>query len=174
MDFTSFREAAIQHWAMTSEQADICVKKAVEYFTQGYNCCQAVVAAFAPYYNLDHNTALRVSAGFGGGVGRMRMMCGAVSGMVITAGLQDGQTQGADNAGKAECYKTVQQLVNTFKEENGSIICAELLAMNKCPVVKNTNVPDARTVEYYKARPCAQKVESAARIVADHLCNYGL
>ncbi len=156
---------------MTSEQADICVKKAVEYFTQGYNCCQAVVAAFAPYYNLDHNTALRVSAGFGGGVGRMRMMCGAVSGMVITAGLQDGQTQGADNAGKAECYKTVQQLVNTFKEENGSLICAELLAMNKCPVVKNTNVPDARTVEYYKARPCAQKVESAARIVADHLCN---
>ena len=156
---------------MTSKEADACVQQAVENFKQGYNCCQAVVAAFAPYYNLDQDMALRVSAGFGGGVGRMRMMCGAVSGMVIVAGLEDGQTQGSDNAGKAECYKTVQQLVNAFKEENGSIICAELLAMNKCPVVKNTNVPDARTVEYYKARPCTQKVESAARIVADYLCS---
>ena len=74
-------------------------------------------------------------------------------------------------AGKAGCYKTVQQLLNEFKEQNGSIICAELLAMNKCQVVNKDHVPDARTAAYYKTRPCVRKVESAARILADYLTN---
>ncbi len=156
---------------MTSNEAEACVRQAVLNFMQGYNCSQAVVAAFAPYYHLDQDMALRISAGFGGGVGRMRMMCGAVSGMVMVAGLQDGQIQGSDIAGKAGCYKTVQQLLNEFKEQNGSIICAELLAMNKCQVVNKDHVPDARTAAYYKTRPCVRKVESAARILADYLTN---
>ena len=100
------------------------VKRAVDNFMQGYGCCQSVVAAFADLYGLDDIMAKRIAAGFGGGVGRMRMMCGAVSGIVILAGLECGQTEGSDNDGKSACYKTVQELLAKSKEQNGSIICA--------------------------------------------------
>ena len=143
------------------------VKKAVELFMEGYGCCQSVVAAFADRYGLDTETALRIGAGFGGGVGRMRMMCGAVSGMVVNAGLEYGQTDGADHNGKAMCYKAVQELVETFRKENGSIICAELLGLKGD--VKKDYVPSERTAEYYKLRPCVAKVESAARIFAEKI-----
>lgn len=145
------------------------IQRAVDNFMSGYGCCQSVVAAFADLYGLDDIMAKRISAGFGGGVGRMRMMCGTVSGLVILAGLDCGQTEGSDREGKAACYKVVQQLLESFKQRNGSIICAELLGLNGCPVVKNTYVPDERNAEYYKKRPCAQKVESAARIFAEYL-----
>ena len=145
------------------------VQRAVENFMHGYSCSQSVVAAFADLYGLDDTMAKRMSAGFGGGVGRMRMMCGTVSAMVILAGLDCGQTEGDDREGKAACYKVVQELLATFKERNGSVICAELLAMNGCKVVKDTNIPDERNAEYYKVRPCARKVESAARIFAEYL-----
>lgn len=136
---------------------------------QGFGCCQSVVAAFADLYGLDDLTAKRVAAGFGGGVGRMRMMCGAVSGLVILAGLDCGQTEGSDKEGKAACYKVVQDLLAKFKERNGSVICAELLNMNGCQAVTDTHVPDERNAEYYKKRPCAKKVESAARVFAEYL-----
>ena len=145
------------------------IQRAVDNFMSGYGCCQSVVAAFADLYGLDDIMAKRISAGFGGGVGRMRMMCGTVSGLVILAGLDCGQTEGSDREGKAACYKVVQQLLESFKQRNGSVICAELLGLNGCPVVKNTYVPDERNAEYYKKRPCAQKVESAARIYAEYL-----
>lgn len=145
------------------------IQRAVDNFMSGYGCCQSVVAAFADLYGLDDIMAKRISAGFGGGVGRMRMMCGTVSGLVILAGLDCGQTEGSDREGKAACYKVVQQLLESFKQRNGSVICAELLGLNGCPVVKNTYVPDERNAEYYKKRPCAQKVESAARIFAEYL-----
>ena len=145
------------------------IQHAVEFFMEGYGCCQSVVAAFADLYGLDETMAKRIAAGFGGGVGRMRMMCGTVSGLVILAGMDCGQTEGSDREGKAACYKVVQDLLETFKQRNGSIICAELLGLNGCPVVKNTSVPDERNAEYYKKRPCAQKVESAARIFAEYL-----
>ena len=135
----------------------------------GYGCSQSVVAAFADLYGLDDTMAKRIAAGFGGGVGRMRMMCGTVSGLVILAGLDCGQTEGNDREGKAACYKVVQELLETFRQRNGSIICAELLGLNGGPVVKTTYVPDERNAEYYKKRPCAQKVESAARIFAEYL-----
>ena len=148
------------------------IQKAVEYFMQGYNCCESVVMAFADLYGMDAKTAKAVASGFGGGVGRMRMMCGAVSGMVILAGLHCGQNAPTDiREDKANCYKVVRKLVEDFRQENGSVICAELLAMNGCKVVKNTNVPDERNAEYYKVRPCAKKVESAARIFANFLQN---
>lgn len=146
-----------------------CVQRSIELFMQGYGCSQSVVAAFAELYGIDDLIAKKISAGFGGGVGRMRMMCGAVSGMVMLTGLDCGQTEGSDREGKAVCYKVVQQLLNTFKAENGSIICAELLAKNGCKVVKDNNIPDERTAEYYKKRPCVRKVESAARIFAEYL-----
>ena len=142
------------------------IQQSVELFMQGYGCSQSVVAAFADLYGVDDQTAKRMAAGFGGGVGRMRMMCGAVSGLVIMAGLDCGQTEGSDKEGKAACYKVVQDLLATFKERNGSVICAELLGMNGCKVVTDTNIPDERNAEYYKKRPCAKKVESAARIFA--------
>ena len=145
------------------------IQRAVELFMSGYGCSQSVVAAFADLYGLDDTMAKRIAAGFGGGVGRMRMMCGTVSGLVILAGLDCGQTEGNDREGKAACYKVVQELLETFRQRNGSIICAELLGLNGCPVVKTTYVPDERNAEYYKKRPCAQKVESAARIFAEYL-----
>lgn len=145
------------------------VQGAVECFMQGYGCSQAVVAAFADMYGLDDIMAKRISAGFGGGVGRMRMMCGAASALVILAGLEKGQTEGNDREGKAECYKLVQELMAKFKERNGSLICAELLKMNGCKVVTDTNIPDERNAEYYKKRPCVRKVESAAKVFSEYL-----
>lgn len=154
---------------MMSQDLEDRIQRAVEFFMSGYGCSQSVVAAFADLYGLDETMSKRIAAGFGGGVGRMRMMCGAVSGLVILAGLDCGQTEGDDREGKAACYKVVQELLDTFKQRNGSIICAELLGLNGCKVVKNTYVPDERNAEYYKKRPCAQKVESAARIFAEYL-----
>lgn len=140
-------------------------QRAVEIFMSGYGCCQSVVAAFADIYGIDDKQAKLIAAGFGGGVGRMRMMCGAVSGMVILAGLNDGQTEAGDREGKAHCYKVVQDLLEEFRKENGSVICAELLGI-KGEVPKGNFIPDERNAEYYRKRPCAAKVESAARIFA--------
>ena len=144
------------------------VVRAVDNFMQGYGCCQSVVAAFSDLYGLDETMAKRIAAGFGGGVGRMRMMCGAVSGIVILTGLDCGQTEGADRQGKSACYKVVQELLAQSKAENGSLICAELLGL-KGPVPMGNYVASERTKEYYKKRPCAAKVESAARIFARYL-----
>ena len=144
------------------------VTRAVENFMQGYGCCQSVVAAFADIYGLDETMAKRIAAGFGGGVGRMRMMCGAVSGIVMLVGLDCGQTEGSDRAGKSACYKVVQELLAKSKADNGSLICAELLGLEG-PVPVGQYVASERTAEYYKRRPCAAKVESAARIFAQYL-----
>lgn len=144
------------------------VQRAVELFMSGYGCCQSVVAAFADLYGFSDVQAKLVGAGFGGGVGRMRMMCGAVSGLVILTGMKEGQTDGDDREGKAHCYHVVQDLLEKSKQENGSIICAELLGI-KGPVPMGNFVPDERNAEYYKKRPCAAKVESAARIFAEYL-----
>lgn len=138
----------------------------------GYGCCQSVVGAFADLYDMDEKQALRVAAGFGGGVGRMRMMCGAVSGLVILAGLADGQTEGDDREGKGRCYRTVQKLLAESEKENGSLICAELLGL-KGPAPRGQFMPDERNTEYYRKRPCAAKVESAARIFAKWLDERG-
>ena len=144
------------------------VNRAVDNFMQGYGCCQSVVAAFADIYGLDDTMAKRIAAGFGGGVGRLRMMCGAVSGIVILVGLDCGQTEGSDRLGKSACYKVVQELLAKSKADNGSLICAELLGL-KGPVPAGQYVASERTAEYYKERPCAAKVESAARIFAQYL-----
>lgn len=148
------------------------VQRAVDNFMQGYGCCQSVVAAFADLYNLDDTMAKRIAAGFGGGVGRMRMMCGAVSGIVILAGLDRGQIDGADRKGKSMCYKVVQELLDEFKVQNGSVVCAELLGLKGHEKAQSSYIASPRTAEYYKTRPCVAKVESAARIFAEYLMNY--
>ena len=145
------------------------MQRAVDFFMQGYNCSQAVVAAFADMYGLDETMAKRLAAGFGGGVGRMRMMCGAVSGIVMLVGLECGQEEGDDREGKSACYKVVQELLAKSKEQNGSIICAEILGLKGHEKAQSSYVASPRTAEYYKTRPCAAKVESAARIFAEKL-----
>ena len=155
------------------QELEARVHRAVDNFMQGYGCCQSVVAAFADLYGMDDLTAKRVGAGFGGGVGRLRMMCGAVSGLVILAGLDCGQTEGADRAGKSACYKVVQELLARFKEQNGSVVCAELLGLKGYEKAHSSYVASERTAEYYKTRPCAAKVECAARIFAEYLDEKG-
>ena len=155
------------------EDIEVRISRAVDNFMQGYGCCQSVVAAFADLYGLDDLMAKRIAAGFGGGVGRMRMMCGAISGLVILVGLDCGQTEGSDREGKSACYKIVQELLAQSKAENGSIICAEILGLKGHEKAQSSYQASARTAEYYKTRPCAAKVESAARIFAKYLLEKG-
>jgi C_GCAxxG_C_C family probable redox protein len=151
------------------EKTDERVARAVDNFMAGYGCCQSVVAAFADIYGLDDTMAKKIAAGFGGGVGRMRMMCGAVSAIVMLAGIDCGQTEGSDREGKSACYKVVQQLLAQSKADNGSLICAEILGLKGSEKATASYVASPRTAEYYKTRPCAAKVESAARIFAEYL-----
>ena len=154
---------------MTDRELDERVARAVDNFMAGYGCCQSVVAAFSDLYGLDETLAKKIAAGFGGGVGRLRMMCGAVSGIVMLVGLDCGQTEGSDREGKSACYKVVQDLLEQSRQENGSIICAEILGIQGHEKAHSNYVASPRTAEYYKSRPCAAKVESAARIFANYL-----
>jgi C_GCAxxG_C_C family probable redox protein len=156
---------------VTKEELDKRVTRAVDNFMSGYGCCQSVVAAFADLYDLDETMAKRIAAGFGGGVGRLRMMCGAVSGIVMLVGLDCGQTEGSDHAGKSACYKVVQELLAQSEQVNGSLICAEILGIKGHAKAPNSYIASPRTAEYYKTRPCAAKVESAAKIFAEYLKN---
>ncbi len=143
-------------------------EKAKAYFHEGYSCAQAVVLTFTEELGIDRETALKVSAPFGGGMGRLREVCGAVSGMFMVLGFIDGCTSPKDREAKTALYKQVQEMAQKFKEENGSIVCRELLGTGQ----KNESpVPDARTAEYYKKRPCAELVADAAELVADYLKN---
>lgn len=144
------------------------INRAVELFKSGYNCSQSVVAAFADLYGFSEEQAFRMSASFGGGIGRMRMTCGAACGLFMVAGLESGATDGADRAGKAANYALVQQLADEFKKRNGSLTCAELLGLKK---PEGTPQPEARTEQYYAKRPCVKMVEEAARIWVEHLSN---
>ena len=158
---------------MTDQELDERVARAVDNFMAGYGCCQSVVAAFADIYGLDDTQAKKIAAGFGGGVGRLRMMCGAVSAIVMLVGLDCGQTEGSDREGKSACYKVVQQLLAQSEAENGSLICAEILGIKGHEKAHSNYVASARTVEYYRQRPCVAKVESAARIFANYLKSKG-
>lgn len=165
----AIEKTILQEEMEQDQELDKRVDRAVENFMAGYGCCQSVVAAFADLYGLDETMAKRIAAGFGGGVGRMRMMCGAVSATVILVGLDCGQTEGDDREGKSACYKVVQELLAQSKAENGSLICAEILGLKGYEKAHSSYVASPRTAEYYKTRPCAAKVESAARIFANYL-----
>ena len=145
------------------------IELAVSLFKEGYNCSQSVVAAFADMYGFTREQALRMSASFGGGIGRMRQTCGAACGLFLVAGLETGCTEGSNREGKEANYKLVQQLAEEFKKRNGSLICAQLLGLDKSAPTPTT--PEARTAEYYKKRPCVKMVEEAARIWVEHLEN---
>lgn len=152
-----------------SPELEARIRKSSEYFMKGFGCCQSVIAAFADLYGMDEKTALRIGAGFGGGIGRLRMVCGAVSGIVTLVGLHCGSTEGDDHEGKANCYKVTRELLDKFKQQNDSIICADLLAQIGCSPITDTHIPDERNEHYYSTRPCARKVEDAARIFAEYI-----
>lgn len=151
---------------MTSQEIDQRVEKAVALFKQGFNCSQSVVAACADIYGIDEQTALRISASFGGGIGRMRQTCGAACGMFLLAGLENGSAVPGDAEGKKQNYALVQDLAAKFKGENGSLICAELLGIAPNP---QEPTPEARTEAYYQKRPCAEMVASAVKIYLESL-----
>ena len=146
------------------------IEKAIALFKEGFNCSQAVVAAFADQYGFTREQALRMSASFGGGIGRMRETCGAACGLFMLAGLETGSTDGADRECKAANYALVQELAEEFKRRNGALKCADLLGLSKKEPVVST--PEARTDQYYAKRPCVKMVEEAARIWSEYLEKY--
>ena len=143
------------------------IEKAIALFKEGFNCSQAVVAAFADRYGFTREQALKMSASFGGGIGRMRETCGAACGLFMLAGLETGSTDGADREGKATNYALVQELAKEFTLRNGALKCADLLGLSKKEPVVST--PEARTDQYYAKRPCVKMVEEAARIWCEYL-----
>ena len=143
--------------------------KAVQLFEEGYNCSQSVFAAFADRYGIDRELALRLSASFGGGMGRMREVCGAVSGMLLVAGLETGTVTGSDREGKAANYAEVQELAEGFCRKKGSIICRELLGLEEKSGRDSgmSHVPEERSEKYYAERPCPGLVRCAAEILEE-------
>ena len=136
-------------------------------FMNGYNCSQAVLLAFCEDFGLEKETALKISEPFGGGMGRMREVCGTVTGMFMVIGLAMGNDNSKDNTTKKNVYKSVQELAAKLKEDNGSIICRELLGLQKAN--KESYVPSERTNEYYKKRPCPELCKYAADILEEYL-----
>ncbi len=141
-------------------------ERAIEYFCQGYNCSQSTVAAFAEQAGLDSALLLKMAAGFGGGVGGSREMCGAVSGMVLILGLLTPAYDPQDNAAKTALYRNIREAIAEFTGAFGTTNCKELLLKAGCLPKPD---PSVRNAEYYAKRPCAHFVELAAEIAARRL-----
>ena len=144
-------------------------QKAMNLFKEGYNCSQSVFLAFKDLYGIDRHTALKLSSSFGGGMGRLREVCGSVSGMFLTAGILYGYDSPKDRSSKTEHYKRIQELAHSFEELNGSIVCRELLGLDQ---KKESYVPEERTKDYYRKRPCEQIVGCAAYIMEEYIRNH--
>ena len=142
-------------------------EEAKQLFESGANCAQAVAAAFAEECGISREMALQMASGFGGGMGRMREVCGAVSGMVMVAGLLRGNCDLDDKTAKDQDYALIQKLAARFREETGSIICRELLGL--APRQEDPPVSENRTAQYYKKRPCGEMVALAAAILEEEL-----
>ena len=158
------------------------VEKAKRLFKEeGYNCCQAVVLAYNDIFGLDDKTAASIASGFGGGMGRMREVCGSVSGMVFLSGLLSPADNPSDKAARTANYALVQDVAAEFKAINGSIICRELLGLAGCTPkpaesadihgIPESPEPSDRTPEYYRKRPCEELVGISARIIGEKIKN---
>lgn len=145
------------------------MEKAREIFLAGANCSQAVLCAFCEETNLSMETSMKIAAGFGGGMARMREVCGAVSGMFMAYGMIFASSSCTDKNAKDAVYKKLQFLAGEFKKENPSIICKELLGLSLASHTPDTPVSDERTPQYYKKRPCADLVALAAGILAEEV-----
>lgn len=141
---------------------------AVNNFKTGYNCAQSVFLAFAENFGFDKETALKLSSSFGGGMGRLREVCGAVSAMFAIAGLKYGYTEPNNDEVKAKHYELIQTLAEKFKAKHNTIICRELLGL---PEGADEPTPSKRTEQYYKERPCEFFIKTAAEILEQEILN---
>ena len=139
--------------------------KAEHLFTQGYNCAQAVFGAFAEDIHLPIDLCMKLSSSFGGGMGRLREVCGACSGMFMAAGLLYGYSGPEEGAVKSAHYALIRNLADQFRAEHSSIVCREILGKR----AEIGGTPEKRTDEYYAARPCVRCVRSAARILEEYM-----
>ena len=143
------------------------VEKASRMFYDGYNCAQAVAVAFCDVTGLDEKTTAKMISPFGGGMGRLREVCGAVSGMLFVLGCLYGYDESTDDEAKRQTYQQVQELAKAFQAQNGSIICREIL--KNPPTDPN---PFPRTEEYYATRPCVRMVATAAKLMDDFIAEH--
>lgn len=141
-------------------------QRARQLFQSGYNCAQSVFLAYSDYFGVEESLAATLSAPLGGGMGRLREVCGAVSGMLLLAGLIAPAADPTDREAKVRNYALVQHFAEQFRAENGAIVCRELLGLTQR---KDEPIPEERTAEYYRKRPCVEYVAAAARIVGRYL-----
>ena len=142
---------------------------AKQYFMEGYNCSQSVALAFSDLIPMEKELLSSMASPLGGGMGRLREVCGSVSGMFLVLGAIYGYSDPKAREEKAELYSQVQELAAKFQEENGSIICRELLGLS---VQKEEPVPEERTQKYYKKRPCPELVQMAAEIMEQFIAEH--
>ncbi|MCD7709160.1 MAG: C-GCAxxG-C-C family protein [Clostridiales bacterium] len=138
----------------------------MDLFTEGYNCAQSVVLAYADCFGMDEGELARLVSAFGGGMGRLREVCGSVSGMFFVTGKLYGYGAPGDFEGKKALYEKVQEMARRFEAVNGSIVCRELLGLDK---KRDEPTPEARTAEYYKKRPCKEIIGCAAEILGNFI-----
>ena len=147
-------------------------EKAKALFLEGYNCSQAVLGAFCDVIKIDFDTAMKLASSFGGGVARMRHICGTCSAIFMVAGVVKGNSV-PNTRLKSEHYALIQEMAKGFAERNGSIICREILELRarKSSQVDNSNqsVANERTEEYYRTRPCLLVVEDAVAFACEYL-----
>lgn len=141
-------------------------ERAVSLFTQGYNCAQSVFVAFSDVTGMEEALAARLSSSFGGGMGRLREVCGTCSAMFMAAGILYGEGTQSDHTVKTEHYKRIQYLAEEFRKRHETIVCRDLL---KGLAVTSTPTPEIRTEQYYKVRPCVKFVRTAAEILDRYL-----
>ena len=150
-------------------------EKAMQSFLDGYNCSQCMILAFEDviktHSDIDVEMALKIASPFGGGMGRLREVCGSVSGMFMILGYILGYSEPGDYEGKKVLYEHIQELAKRYEAANGSIICRELLGLN---VKRQEATPEKRTEEYYKNRPCTEKIGSAAEILEAYIIELGI
>ena len=144
-------------------------EKAIKLFKEGFNCAQSVFLAFDDVMGLDRSTALKLSSSFGGGMARMREVCGAVSGMFMVLGVLYGYDSPTDMEAKKAHYAFLRDVADKFKAENGSIICRDILGDPE-----HGGAPEPRTDSYYKKRPCAEYVGMCAKIVEEIILEKGI
>lgn len=142
------------------------IEEAVRLFENGYGCCQAVFATYADLFGMDRETALKLSGPLSAGIGRMREVCGVVSAMAMLTGLRQGFTEPSEEERKTAAYEKVRIMSDRLKKETGSIICRELLGLDKR---EESAKPAERTAEYYATRPCSRMVAAAAKIIEEEL-----
>lgn len=146
-------------------------QRAVELFLGGCNCAQASFCAFCDVTGMDERSALRLSSSFGGGMGRMREVCGALSGVFMACGILYGYSEIGNDKLKAEHYALIQEIARRFREKHGTIICRELLSHLSPDSSPN---PTARTEDFYRTRPCAGFIRDAAEILDEIIREKGL